>query len=301
MRNSGRRCGFVALVGKPNVGKSTLFNRLLGAHLAAVTHKPQTTRYNLRGVLTRSSWQMVFLDTPGLHARARRPLNRFMNANALGALEGADVVVMISTYDRWSSADEIVLKAVRNCRRPTLLVLNKIDRARDKGVLLEALARAARRYAFKEIFPLSALRDAAFDRFTDTVAGYLPRRDFIFSENQVSDRSERFITAELIREQLMLELHQELPYVTHVEIERFEERASAARVSAVIFVERSNQRAIVIGRGGVRLKRIGTRARRKVERLLGRRVFMQLWVKARGAWQRDPSVFSACSGGGPPP
>ena len=293
MQHEKRRCGFVALVGRPNVGKSTLFNRLVGAHLSPVTHKPQTTRYNIRGVLTRRSWQMIFLDTPGLHRRAPRLLNRILNKNALRAFDNVDAVVMMVAYDRWLDADETVLAAAKDCGMPTLLVLNKIDRARDKSVLLNVIAAAARRHDFKEIFPLSALQDTGFDELIKALVGYLPDRDFIFGENQLSDRSERFVVAELVREQVMLELHQELPYATHVEIEQFEERASVVHISAVIFVEKNQQRAIVIGHGGARLKRIGTRARHRAERLLGRHVFMQLWVKTRREWQRDPAVASA--------
>ncbi len=298
MRESERHCGFVALAGRPNVGKSTLFNRLVGAHLSAVTHKPQTTRYNIRGVLTQQSRQMIFVDTPGLHHRARRSLNRVLNKNALRALHDVDVVVMMAAYDRWLADDDAVLEAVKACGKPALLVLNKVDRARDKSALLETLAGAARKHDFKEIFPLSALRDNDFDRLTQALGACLPAGDFIFDEDQLSDRSERFIVAELVREQLMLELHQELPYAAHVEIERFEERAAMAHVSAVIFVEKENQRAIVIGHGGARLKRIGTRARRDAERLLGRRVFIELWVKTKSAWQQDPAVISAYSSDG---
>ncbi len=298
MRQSERRCGFVALVGRPNVGKSTLFNRLVGAHLSPVTHKPQTTRYNIRGVLTQPSRQMIFLDTPGLHRRAHRSLNRILNNNVLRALTGVDVVVMMAVHDCWLPADEAVLAAAKRCDRPVFLVLNKVDRARDKSALLAILAAAARRHDFKEIFPLSALRDADFGKFTRTLAAYLPQRDFIFDEDQLSDRSERFIVAELVREQVMLELHQELPYAAHVEIEKFEERTPVVHISAVIFVEKSNQRAIVIGHGGARLKRIGTRSRRDAERLLGRRVYLRLWVKTKSAWQRDPAVVNAYSSDG---
>ncbi len=298
MQENKPRCGFIALVGRPNVGKSTLFNRLVGMHLSPVTHKPQTTRYNIRGVLTRPSRQMIFVDTPGLHEKARYPLNRILNKNALRALHGVDVVVMMAVYDRWLPGDEAVLEAAAACGRPIFLVLNKVDRARDKAGLLEVLAAAAHRHEFREIFPLSALRDADFDRFTQALGRCLPEGDFVFDPEQLSDRSERFIVAELVREQVMLELHQELPYAVHVEVEQFEERAPVVRLTAVIFVGRESQRAIVIGRGGTRLKRIGTRARRDIERLLGKRVFVRLWVKTKSAWWRDPAVINAYSGDG---
>ena len=286
-------CGFIALLGRPNVGKSTLFNRLIGAHLSPVTHKPQTTRYNIRGVLTQGPRQMIFVDTPGLHRQARRSLNRIQNKNALQALIDLDAVVMMATYDRWLPEDENVLKAVAACGKPVFLVLNKVDRAHRKSDLLEAIAAASQRHDFKEIFPLSALRDADFNRLIKAVSSYMPRADFIFNEGQLSDRSERFIVAELVREQLMIELHQELPYAMHVELEKFEERESAVHISAVIFVEKDNQRGIVIGSGGARLKRIGTRARQEIERLLGRRVFLRLWVKTKSGWQQDAAILNA--------
>ena len=294
-----RRCGLIALAGRPNVGKSTLFNRLVGAHLSPVTRKPQTTRYNLRGVLTRGTRQIVFVDTPGLHRSARYSLNRVLNANARRALDEVDAVVMMIECGRWSAEDDGVLEAVKACGRPALLVLNKADRVRDKSVLLDELAAAACRHDFREIFPLSALRDKDFDGFLKVLEALLPQRELLFEADRLSDRSERFLAAELVREQLMIELHQRLPYAVHVEIERFEERGPVARIAAVIFVEKDNQRAIVIGRGGARLRRVGTRARRDLERLLGRRVFLETWVKTKSAWQRDPMVMGAYAGDGP--
>ena len=298
MRGPEQRCGFVALVGRPNVGKSTLFNRLVGAHLSAVTHKPQTTRYNIRGVLTQSHRQMIFVDTPGLHRRVRHSLSRVLNRNALRVLPDVDIAVMIAVCDRWLDEDETVLNAVSACGKPALLVLNKVDRVRDKTALLETIANLSRKHDFAEIFPLSALRDTDFDHFTREIGARLPKGGFIFDEDRLSDRSERFIAAELVREQLMLELHQELPYAAHVEIERFEKRTPVVHVSAVIFVEKANQRAIVIGRGGGRLKRVGRRARTGIEELLGKRVFLQLWVKTRSAWRNDPAVLSAYASDG---
>lgn len=292
------RCGFIALVGRPNVGKSTLFNRLVAAHLSPVTHKPQTTRYNIRGVLTRGSRQLVFVDTPGLHRRARYALNRVLNRNVLQALKNLDAVVMMAVYDRWLPADEAVLKIAAACGKPVFLVLNKVDHARDKSDLLECIAAASKRHDFKEIFPLSALRDDSFDKLIEALSQCLPHADFLFDEDQLSDRSERFIVAELVREQLMMELHQELPYTMHVEIESFEERGAVAHISAVVFVEKENQRAIAVGRGGARLKRVGMRARREVEKILGRRVFLRLWVKTKRDWQQDPAILNAYSSSG---
>ncbi len=293
-----RHCGFIALAGRPNVGKSTLFNRLIGAHLSPVTHKPQTTRYNMRGVLTQGQQQMVFVDTPGLHSGASRSLNRILNKNALRALHSVDVIVMMVVFNQWLPQDEMLLKAVKDSNKPTFLVLNKIDFARGRLQLLKVIETVSKHHAFDEIFPLSALRDKGFDRFIQALGAHLPPRDFLFPEDQLSDRSERFIAAELIRERLILELHQELPYTLHVEIERFEERESMAYLLAIIYIEKERQRGIVIGHAGDRLKRVGTHARHSIEGLLGKRVFLKLLVKTKSTWQRDPVVIESYSSDG---
>ena len=241
---------------------------------------------------------MIFVDTPGLHGGATRSLNRILNKNALRALRSVDVIVMMVVFDQWFPADEMLLEAVRTVGKPTFLVLNKIDRVRDRSVLLRTIDTCAKRYAFDEIFPLSALRDKGFDRFTQALGVRLPSREFIFPEGRLSDRNERFIAAELVREQLILELHQELPYLLHVEIECFEKRGPMSYLLAVIYIEKERQRAIVIGRAGSLLKRVGTRARRNIESFLGRRVFLELQVKAKSAWQRDPAVIESYSSDG---
>ena len=298
MQNNKRRCGFVALVGRPNVGKSTLFNRLVGAHLSPVTHKPQTSRYNIRGVFTQNHLQIIFVDTPGLHHRGRHILNKILNKNALRALHDVDVVVAMAVSNRWLPEDESVLEAIRICEKPAFLVLNKVDRINNKSDLLGILSTARDRHDFKEIFPLSALRDTDFDQLIKSLEKYLPERNFIFENDQLSDRSERFIVAELIREKLMIELNQELPYATHIEIEKFEEKNQITHISAIIFVEKVNQRAIVIGHQGNRLKRVGTCARSGIENFLGQHVFLQLWVKTKSTWQHDSSIVNAYSSDG---
>lgn len=291
MTSNECRCGFVALAGSPNVGKSTLFNRLIGAHLSPVTHKPQTTRYNIRGILTRHHSQIIFVDTPGLPAGTRRySLNRILSNNALRALSNVDVIVMMAAFNRWSPADEAMLEAVKRCTPPVFLILNKVDQATDKTELLATIDKMSQRHFFEEIFPVSALRDRDFSRFTQAISTRLPVGNFIFEEDQLSDRNERFIAAELVREQLMLELHQELPYAIHVEVERFKERKPVMYMLVVIYLGKEKQRPIVIGRSGDRLKRVGIRARRSIENLLGRRVYLELRVKTKSFWHRDPSV-----------
>ena len=291
-----RRCGFIALTGCPNVGKSTLFNRLIGAHLSPVTHKPQTTRYNIRGVLTQAYRQIIFVDTPGLHNSLRSSLNQILNKNVLRALNDVDMIIMMVVFNQWSIQDETLLKAIKFLDKPKFLVINKIDRERNKANLLRTIETFENRHLFDEIFPLSALRDKHFDRLVQTLGSYLPIGDFVFDESQLSDRSERFIAAELVREQLMFELHQELPYTLHVEIEHFEERKLMVYMLAVIYIDKASRRSIIIGRGGDRLKRVGTRARHDIERLLGRRVFLDLWVKTKSAWARDPDIIRSYSG-----
>ena len=205
---------------------------------------------------------------------------------------------MMAAYDRWLPGDDAVLKAVGESGKPVFLVLNKVDRARDKSILLGTIATLAHKHRFEEIFPLSALHDNDFDKLTETLTACLPSRKFIFDRDQLTDRSERFITAELVREKLMVELHRELPYVVHVEVEKFEKRKPVVHISVLIFVQKDSHRAIVIGNDGARMKRVGSRARRELEKLLGKRVFLQLWVKKRHAWQHDAMIVNAYSSDG---
>lgn len=281
------RAGFVALVGRPNVGKSTLLNRLVGQKIAITSRKPQTTRHRILGIRHLEAAQIVFVDTPGLHAKQPREMNRYLNRAATEVLHDVDAIVFVVEGTRWTDDDELVLRKLAQVPAPVILAVNKVDQVTDKAKLLPWLSELASKAAFAEIIPLSGRRGTNVEVLEAAVAKLMPASDPLFPEDQVTDRSERFLAAELVREQLMRALGQELPYATAVEIEAFEEEGNLARIAAVIWVERDGQKAIVIGRQGQLLKRIGQSAREEMERLFERKVFLQLWVKVREGWSDD--------------
>ena len=287
------RCGYIAIVGKPNVGKSTLFNRLIKAYLSPVTHKRQTTRSNIKGILTEVPCQMIFVDTPGLDQACAKPFNRMLNENAERALYSVDVVVMLIEQGRWNNADEALLEKVKWSGKPCLLVLNKCDRVQEKERLLSMIDKLRQRHDFADIFPLSALKDPSLEPLKQVIAQLLPVREHEFAADQLSDRSESFICGELIREQLMNELHQEIPYMIHVAIEKFTDTPSCVNIDALIFVQKENHRPMVIGNKGTKLKRIGTNARHKIEHFLGKKVFLRLKVKVQETWQSDMEIVKS--------
>ena len=279
------RCGRVALVGRPNVGKSTLLNALLGTHLSIVSPKPQTTRHRILGVCTLDAGQIAFVDTPGLHRGARRALNRSLNRAVHAAITAVDLIAHVIEAGRWTDEDAAVYVAITGERLPRVLVINKIDRQRDKSRLLPFVAKLTQDHHYDAVLYASALRGQGLDELRVQLLRRLPEGVPAFAAEDITDRSERFLAAEMVREQLMLRLGDELPYSTTVEIEQFSERADGlAEVHAVIWVERAGQRPIVIGDGGAMLKQVGSGARRAMERLFGRRVFLQTWVKVHAGW-----------------
>lgn len=278
------RCGFVALVGRPNVGKSTLLNALVGRKVSIVTSKPQTTRHRILGVRTVGPVQAIYVDTPGLHTRARRTLNKLMNKAALGALEDVDVVVLVVEALRWTPEDGHVLRHLEGVRAPVIAAVNKVDRVREKARLLPYLDEFSRRRELAEIVPVSALKGQQVDVLERCILERLPEGPHLFPPGTITDRDERFLAAELVREKLMAILGQELPYALAVEIEAFEREDGLLRIGAVIWVERESQKPIVIGREGRVLKTAGARARREMELLFGEKVFLQLWVRVREGW-----------------
>ena len=284
MSAAPHRFGSVALVGRPNVGKSTLLNALIGQKISIVSPKPQTTRHRILGILTRPQAQLVFLDTPGLHGGHGRQLNRAMNRAALAALAEADVVVLVTDARVFGDDDAAVLEQAVAAGRPVVLVLNKIDEMKPRSRLLPAIEALSRRHAFAAIVPVSATRGENLDRLLAEIERLLPEGPPAWPEDQVTDRSERFLAAEIVRERLMHALHDELPYGVSVEIERWEESEGRITINAVIWVEREPQRKIVIGEGGARIKGVGRAARLALNELLGRRVHLELWVKVRENW-----------------
>ena len=278
------RCGFAALVGRPNVGKSTLLNALVGQKLSIVTPRPQTTRHRIIGLVQMPGAQIAFVDTPGLHSQAKRALNKAMNRTAAAALEDADLVVFVVEALVWNAEDELVLNRIVRSGRPVLVAVNKVDRAKPRERLLPYLADLDRRHAFLALVPVSALKQKNLDDLRGAIAAHLPVSAPLFPDGELTDRGMQFRIAEMIREKLTLELNQEVPYGIAVEVERLAEEDGLLTVDAAIWVDREGQKPIVIGAKGERLKRVGTSARLALNGLLGRRLHINLWVKVRENW-----------------
>ena len=278
------RSGFAALVGRPNVGKSTLLNALVGEKLSIVTPRPQTTRHRILGILTLRDAQIAFVDTPGLHLKAARALNKAMNRTARAALADADLVVLVVEALRWTHEDQLALDRIARTGRPAIAAVNKIDRVRPRARLLPYLAELAARHEFLAVVPVSALRAQNIEDLRDTIAAQLPRSAPLYPQGELTDRGPGFRIAETIREKLTLELNQEVPYGIAVEVPRMSEEEGVLSVDAVIWVDREGQKPIVIGARGERLKRVGRAARLAVNGMLGRRVHLNLWVKVRANW-----------------
>ncbi|HEU4655518.1 MAG TPA: GTPase Era [Steroidobacteraceae bacterium] len=285
------RCGFAAIVGRPNVGKSTLLNTLLGRKISIVSPKPQTTRHRILGILTRDDAQIIFVDTPGIHSGAKRAMNRHMNRAALASLQDADVNIFVVEALVWTDEDRRVLGELAKLNRPIILVINKTDKVFPKERLLPFIEELNRQAAFVEIIPLSAMKGSNLDSLPATIAKHLPLSPPHFPPEQVTDRSEQFQAAEIVREKLTWRLRQELPYGLTVAIEQFKEEDGRLLVNAVIWVERSGQKAIVIGQGGEQLKEVGRAARLEMSHLFGKSVHLELWVKVKENWSDNETAL----------
>jgi GTP-binding protein Era len=278
------RAGMVAIVGRPNVGKSTLVNALVGRKITIVTAKPQTTRHRILGVVNRPQAQLVLVDTPGLHESTRRIMNQYMNRVAISSSRDADVILFVIEAMRFSDEDIWVWERVRGLKQPLFIVINKVDKVEPREQLLPFLEHIAERVPASEIIPVSALESDNLDRLIDLVAARLPAAPALFAADVITDRDEPFHAAEVIREKLTLKLREELPYGINVQIERFVEEGNRTLINAVIWVERASQKAIVIGQGGERLKEIGRLARIELNDLWQRAVHLELWVKVKENW-----------------
>jgi GTP-binding protein Era len=281
---SDLRCGFVAVVGRPNVGKSTLINAVMGAKISIVTSKPQTTRHRILAVLTSDDAQIVFVDTPGLHRKAGKAMNRMMNRTAANALADADLILFVSEAGRWTDEDGDVLRRLKSNSTPVIAVLNKVDLVHPKEKLLQVIAETSERFEFADILPVSAKRHDNLDVMLSLIPDYLPESPQLFPEEMKTDRGIEFQVAEVVREKLTLSLHQEVPYGLTVQIERFETEADRSIINAIIWVERDSQKGIVVGKGGSVLKRVGRAARLELKQKLGRPVHLELWVKVKDNW-----------------
>ena len=290
---SPTRSGFVALIGRPNVGKSTLLNALLGRKLSIVTPRPQTTRHRVIGLLNLPGGQIAFVDTPGLHRGPKRALNRAMNRSAAAALGDADLALFVVEGLKWTAEDQLALQRVKESGRPAIAVVNKVDRARPRERLLPYLAELAARHEFLEVVPVSAQKASNLEALLRVTLAALPEGAPLFPPEQFTDRSLSFRIAETIREKLTLELVEELPYGIAVEVESIDaSEPGRTVVSAVIWVDRAGQKPIVIGAGGERLKRIGRAARTELNQLLGGRFHLTLWVKVREDWADDARALA---------
>ena len=291
--------GYVALIGRPNAGKSTLLNRLVGQKIAAVSDKPQTTRFRIQGIITKPEGQAVFVDTPGVHQPGYE-LNRRMMASVQEALLGVDLVCLMRDASvSTGNGDRFVLDLVKRSEKPALLLLNKIDRLEDKSGLLPLIDWYREQYEWREIIPISALKNEMTDVLLDNVLRHLPEGEPIFSEDELTDQSLRVLVAEIVREKVLRSTGDEIPYVTAVVTERFEEiREDFARINCVIVVERTSQKKIIIGKGASRVKEIGIAARRDIEQLLGHRVHLELFVKVEEDWRNDARLLDEYGLGG---
>ncbi|MAZ38749.1 MAG: GTPase Era [Legionellales bacterium] len=277
-------CGFAAIIGRPNVGKSTLLNQILGKKLCITSSKPQTTRHQILGVKTLNEKQTVYVDTPGLHIKEPKAINRYMNRTVMHAIQDVDVIVFVVDCREWTEEDELVLQKLKQVSVPVILAVNKVDLVKDKATLLPIIEDLSKKMSFKAIIPLAAIKGNNIHGLEKEVANFLPECIHYFPDDEYTDKSIRFLVSEIIREKLMRELGSEVPYATSVVVEQYVDEKKITKISALIYVERDGQKAIVIGKKGEKLKKIGQLARLDIESLLDKKVFLQLWVKVKTGW-----------------
>ena len=284
MTDKSFKCGYIAIIGRPNMGKSTLLNHMLGLKLSITSRKPQTTRHQILGVKTVENGQYIFVDTPGIHSGGSRAINRYMNRAASSVIHDVDIILFLVQALKWTDEDQLVLKKLEQVDVPVVLLVNKVDKISDKNQLLPFIQEVTDKYSFANVIPISAKQGDNIQQLEDYLLTQLPEAPPFFQNDEFTDRSTRFLTAEIIREKLVRELGNELPYQTTVEIERYKDEEKITRIHALILVETKGQKVIVIGDKGARLKSIGTKARKDIEALIDRKVFLQLWVKVKSGW-----------------
>jgi GTP-binding protein Era len=287
------KSGFIAVVGKPNVGKSTLINELIGQKLSITSHRPQTTRHRIHSIDTSENYQMVFVDTPGIHIGKKKAINAYMNRAASSTISDVDIIIWIIEIGKWTREDERVLEHIEKTDIPVIVCINKIDKIKAKDDLLPFIEMVGEKYKSEEVFPLSAFSKNHTKSLRKIILDHLPYREAIFDSDFVTDRSEKFIVSEFIREKLMRHLEDELPYDLTVEIDKYQLDGNMQRIAAIIYVDKASQKTIVIGTKGEMLKLIGTEARKSIEGLLERKVFLQLWVKVSSGWSDNKKVLSS--------
>ncbi len=283
------RCGYVALIGRPNVGKSTLLNHLVGTKVSITARKPQTTRHRVLGIKTLADHQFVYVDTPGMHKGNGRALHRYLNRAARSVLPDMNVIIFVVEAMKWLEEDDLVLSTLTNAdiTAPVILAINKIDRSKDKETLLPFIEQVRNKFQFIDIVPVSATKHLQLDALEQVILRYLPESPPLFPEDALTDKSARFIATEFIREKVVRNLAAELPYATTVEIEKYDEAEKLLRIYATIWVERDSQKSIVIGKNGEMLKRIGQQAREDLEKFFDKKVYLETWVKVKSGWSDD--------------
>ncbi|VVC75815.1 GTPase Era [Aquicella siphonis] len=286
-----KKSGFVAIIGRPNVGKSTLLNCLVGEKVSITSPKPQTTRWQILGIKIFHQAQIIYIDTPGLHRDEKRAMNRYMNRIANAVILDADVIVFMVDATSWRGEDEMVLKKLQQSEKPVILAINKVDLLKDKSDLLPLIDQLKDKFHFTHIIPLSAMARDNTEHLEVEIAKLLPEGPQLYPDEQVTDKSMRFQVAEIIREKLIHATEEELPYTTTVEIEQFQPGEKLTEIGAIIWVERQGQKIIIIGKKGARLKKVGMQARREIEKRLGQKVFLRLWVKVKENWTDDDKAL----------
>lgn len=291
MDNSKPRCGYVALLGRPNVGKSTLLNKLVGQKISITSRKPQTTRNQILGIVTDEQHQMVFVDTPGIQGIHDSAMHRFMNRAAVSTVQDVDAIVFLLDRLEWTDEDQRIVRGLEKASAPVILAINKIDRIVDKNKLLPHIQSLSSKLQWSDIVPLSAKAGHNVEELLNVIKKRLPEQDFLFDSEQITDRSERFLAGELIREKIMRQMGDELPHKTAIEIEEYKEEPNIVRISAIIWVERDGQKKIIVGHRGEKLKTIGTEARLDIEQLIDKKVMLNLWVKVKSSWSDDDRML----------
>ena len=287
MTNDTKHCGYIAIIGRPNVGKSTLLNYILGMKLSITSRKPQTTRHQILGLKTTGNVQAIYVDTPGIHQRRGTAINKYMNRAATSVLNDVDVIVFVVQAKKWTDEDQAIVEKLKSVSCPVVLVVNKMDKLEDKKQLLPLIQELSSHYDFTEIIPVSALNGDNVEMLEQKIAPLLPENEHFYPDDQVTDRSTRFLAGEIIREKLIRELGQELPYTSTVDIDKFVEEKDIVHIHATIYVESAGQKAIIIGKKGSRLKSIGSKAREDISKMIDNKVYLNLWVKVREGWSND--------------
>lgn len=287
MAEKNQRCGYIAIVGRPNVGKSTLLNHILGMKLSITSRKPQTTRHQILGVKTQENIQAIYVDTPGIHQRRGTAINKYMNRAATSVLNDVDVILFVVQAKKWTEEDQAIIEKFKTVSCPIVLVVNKIDTLANKKELLPLIDELSTQYDFAEILPVSALSGTNVEMLEQKITPLLPENEHVYPDDQVTDRSMRFLASEIIREKLIRELGQELPYTSTVSIDKYVDDPDIVHIHATIYVESAGQKAIIIGKKGSRLKSIGTKAREDISKMIETKVYLNLWVKVREGWSND--------------